>query len=297
MDNNTRLLLSKVAVELEDILGGVFVEPMEVAKNNTVKVGLCIKKQDEDVSPNIYFEQRDLDMARLNPTAVAEKFAKIYRENAVPSGVELEKVKTMLAFGEDMQSALRVRLVGISGNRAMLEGKPYKVVLGDMAALVHVDLTPGANNHATAIVSDALLEHWGKSFDEVYERALENMKAHAKYKTMLETLCEMNGWDIEDMPGEMRAVDDGMIIVSSDENYLGAGVLPAVLDDLKANYKRFVILPSSIHEVIVLVIEEAEPIDKDILDDMVVSTNAEAVELEEKLSDHAYYWNGESFEI
>ena len=67
---------------------------------------------------------------------------------------------------------------------------------------------------------------------------------------------------------------------------------PNVIESLYEKYGSFAVLPSSIHEVIVIPMENANFSEED-LTQMVQDVNGECVNAEEILSDHAYIYNGE----
>lgn len=84
----------------------------------------------------------------------------------------------------------------------------------------------------------------------------------------------------------------GMYVLSNKNRYYGAGlfaidsVLNAVCEELNTN--RIVILPSSIHEVIIL--KEDGSFDNDAMIQTVREINSAEVRPEEKLSDNVYYY-------
>ena len=88
--------------------------------------------------------------------------------------------------------------------------------------------------------------------------------------------------------------DDIMFVLTNSLRSLGAAcilydeVLFHIGNFLKENYY---ILPSSIHEVII--IPESQTPDKDTLNEMILEVNETQVELEDVLSDHVYYYNRE----
>ena len=95
------------------------------------------------------------------------------------------------------------------------------------------------------------------------------------------------------MPEALRGKQ---LVVSNEERIFGAGTFIAELERLKRLYGKFYVLPSSIHEVIAIP-ENKCPFSKEQLDEQVREANKTEVAENEILSDHAYYFNGESLEM
>ena len=75
-----------------------------------------------------------------------------------------------------------------------------------------------------------------------------------------------------------------MIVLSNYKRTFGAYSIIAKLDELKERFTNgFIVLPSSVHEVIVVEVPDGEE-----LDNMVQEVNDGYVNLEEQLSGHAY---------
>lgn len=91
---------------------------------------------------------------------------------------------------------------------------------------------------------------------------------------------------------------DPMIILTNDKKYNGAGVIlcDAVLKAVYRKIGKFYILPSSIHEVI-LVPANANAMDPTTLTDLVKTVNTTQVAEEEQLSDDVYIYNGKTWKL
>lgn len=89
---------------------------------------------------------------------------------------------------------------------------------------------------------------------------------------------------------------DPMIILTNDKKYNGAGVIlcDAVLKAVYRKIGEFYILPSSIHEVILV---PANAVDPTALAAMVKTINATQVAEEEQLSDDVYVYNGKTWKL
>lgn len=112
-------------------------------------------------------------------------------------------------------------------------------------------------------VVNSMLEKWGKTAEEIFDQAKQNMEY--KIKSMKEMMKELMG--AQGMPEEMideMFVDDEespMYVVTSKTGYFGASAMldKDVLDKLaeKLGQEKIYIIPSSVHEIIVIGRNEA----------------------------------------
>ncbi len=93
---------------------------------------------------------------------------------------------------------------------------------------------------------------------------------------MNEVLAEMGA-------SESMLLDDcPMWVISNTRRTNGAYGVIALLDQLKDRFKSFTVLPSSVHEVLVVTV------DSDEYDSMVQEVNDTQVDYTDQLSNHAY---------
>lgn len=121
------------------------------------------------------------------------------------------------------------------------------------------------------------LDIWNVTADEVLDIAESNSRNDAMIMSMAEILKAMG------YPGPIE--DDGtMYVISNESKSFGAYSILALMDDLKARFKDgFTVLPSSVHEVIVVPMD-----DQKALDSMVQEVNDTQVDYAEQLSNHSY---------
>lgn len=124
---------------------------------------------------------------------------------------------------------------------------------------------------ATAVITEDMLEIIGKTADEVIDEALKNVKGK------ITNMAEM---------GMPLPEAEQMTIVTNESMLCGA---VAVITMKKEIEKRFpggyIVLPSSIHEVIIVPRDAG---DKDYMVDMVREINSAMVAPEEQLSNNIY---------
>ena len=126
------------------------------------------------------------------------------------------------------------------------------------------------------------------SKDEAWKIAESNTFAKTEIVSLMEKLSEMMGQEMEEIE-EMEGIPT-QYVVTNTMNYRGTS---AILD-MKAlkkfvqrlDVKRFFVLPSSIHEMIVIPDDGKSNIEE--LSRMVQEVNQTQVEPEERLTDRAY---------
>lgn len=140
-------------------------------------------------------------------------------------------------------------------------------------------------------VSEALIKSVGIEKKELFERAMFNIRNHIHICSMAKMMCEKMGFPYDESMEELP-----MYVAYSDYDSYGASAI--LCEDKIAELAerlgttKLALLPSSIHEWIILKLDESTDID--MLSDMVQSVNISEVSENEILSDHAYIWdNGE----
>ena len=131
-------------------------------------------------------------------------------------------------------------------------------------------------------------ESYGLTEEELWERAEENTRRNIVIKSMASVISEMMGVEIEE--DEVGS----FYVVSNSSKFRGAsGVLDRELikgfaDKIGA--KGFAILPSSIHEMLLLPFKDEGEVDMRMLNEMVWQVNHTEVAPEERLTDRAYMY-------
>ena len=127
-------------------------------------------------------------------------------------------------------------------------------------------------------VTDALVKTWGVSPAEVLRIAEDNARVFATLGSLTDVLRGM-GYDLPILPDE-----PSMLIATNDRKCNGAYAVIAKLDELKKRFPNgFTVLPSSVHEVLIVDINDPAAMDA-----MVQEVNATEVDADEQLSNHAY---------
>ena len=266
-----------------------------ILNNGTTHIALILYKNGEKLHPQIYLERFFEDYKRgKTMKEILQDVMTTYEEalkNINPdslSGIEdWEQVKGRLAF----------RLLSKERNKETLENYVYKDFL-DLAAIVTFCAEIDEQGVKAIRVTHDLAERWNVSKEEILQAAEENTEDlfPVRMEPILDTLCRVADISRDDLPEEVLAEEDSpQIMVLT--NYLGVNGATVLLYDsfLQQVYEKlrgkFIILPSSIHEVIVMPLAYAPPITDS--QKMVEQINRSAVKEEEILSDSVYLYDGE----
>ena len=266
-----------------------------ILNNGTTHIALILYKNGEKLHPQIYLERFFEDYKRgKTMKEILQDVMTTYEEalkNINPhslSGIEdWEQVKGRLAF----------RLLSKERNKETLENYVYKDFL-DLAAIVTFCAEIDEQGVKAIRVTHDLAELWNVSKEEILQAAEENTESlfPVRMEPILDTLCRVADISRDDLPEEVLAEEDSpQIMVLT--NYLGVNGATVLLYDsfLQQVYEKlggkFIILPCSIHEVIVMPSASA-PHAAD-SQKMVEQNNRSAVKEEEILSDSVYLYDGE----
>ena len=155
-------------------------------------------------------------------------------------------------------------------------------------------------------VTKTLLDYWGIDEEELFAAAMESAMARGYRIISLAEYVNSEKWGPEMEPESQSIMEatevksDMTYIVSNSESRYGASalVMPEILAKiakLLGITDRMVIIPSSIHEILIMRMNWDIP-DKEICQ-MIQDVNAEEVEESEVLSSHPYYYNAKTGEL
>lgn len=271
---------------------------VETMKNNNVsRVGVTFHDQGEKVGPVIYMEPYREAATDGRP------MSEIMREIAGIASRSMDKTERIgsLDYGdyESVKEFLSVTLINGRDNRQMLSHMPHRQ-MEDLALILELKF-PMAEGIGSIKVSRELAELWAVDTDTLFAQAQENsLKAeppslHRMEDTMLSLAFGSNAAEnlLENPAPE--EVPSQLYVLSNMSKNKGAAVLsyPGVLEKADQLFpKGFYILPSSIHEL--LIVPKSPEIDPRELGEMVRAVNRAEVAKEEQLSDRVYEYDREA---
>lgn len=184
----------------------------------------------------------------------------------------------------------------------LLSTKENQQMLKNLVSVPLMDLSIGyiirddvpGECRSSAKITKMMMRCYGVSKEQLHNQAIENLnKDGYEFQDMKELMKSLHHAVVEDEEQE-----EGMemyVLTNVSKFYGAAGILNTQLLKNFAGNKDFFILPSSVHECIfVPVIDKGA---KRAFDMMVKEVNSEEVSVEERLSDHCYYYDAKENEI
>jgi len=281
----------------------------EVTKNNAILDGLTIRTEDVNVSPTIYLESfyEDLQNGK-SMDEVLDNIAAVYTEHALDKDFDVSQITNF----EAVEDKIIPRVVGIEGNDELLAQRPHEIVAEDLAITYAIDLGSGPDGGMSVPITNSLMEQYGISQEQLHETAMRNMdeKMYITFKGMNEVMAEMmmpqmlemTGGDEQaarDMLDSMVPPEEAMYVVSNEEKLNGAVAVfdQKTMDDIAEKVGGdFYVLPSSIHEALVVPMTEDGP-DRAQLESMVREVNETQVAPQDRLSDNVYAYDAKEHEL
>ncbi len=200
----------------------------------------------------------------------------------------------MLMDYEQMKDKLCMEVVAADRNADLLAKVPHQE-MEDMAVVYRFVVDSNEDGRATLLVTNDILDRMGVTPEQLHADALENAPElrPAVIKGMSEVMVDMMGEDAHEMFGiEEFPQDEMMYVASVPDKISGAGVI-AYQEFMDQAAERlggdFFILPSSIHEV--LLVKDDGNVNFTELKNMVEEVNATQVAPEEKLTDSVYHYD------
>ena len=288
--------LTELKVRVEAFYEGkVMGEVCTSLKNNGVTViGLLLKGENEKVAPNFYLENQYVEwmQGRRTLEEIANQLCEFYRE-------ELEKSRTLLDEikfeWEEFRHNVYMRLINKERNAEQLERIPYKDFM-DLAIVYYYSINLDGDMQGTLVVSKEHMGLLGISEEELHQTAENNTQNYqpAKVRCMQEILYDLSrkvGVEID----KSEECYPHMFVLSNTKGMFGA--ISMTFDvELECFAKRigksFYILPSSVHEVILVPANEEFSIEY--FANMVKGINENQMDPTEVLSDSIYFYDRET---
>lgn len=277
----------KVRVQVERELGDSYrVQIREVRKNNGILLhGLLILSRSGNVTPTIYLET--FHQAYEDGTTFAEvlrMILEVYRQETPKKNIDMEFFRDF----DKVKDKICYRLVRQEGNEELLKDVPYVEFL-DLAICFYYAYSGKPLGDGTILIHNSHMDLWKVNLKELMKRASENTPRlfPARCCNISDILRELG---LETDAGAEREVP--MNVLTNEKKIFGAACIlyPGSLEEAaeKAG-KNLYVIPSSVHEVILLEETGTEaPAD---LQQMICEVNRTQVAPEEVLSDHLYYYD------
>ena len=262
--------------------------------NNIVYSGVIVRVDGENMSQIIYLESYYEKFCKGTDieTIVREIFEIWKSRNPDNVKFDLAKFKDY----DNYKDKIVIKLINHDTNERLLQDVPHKAYL-DMAVVFYVLMNNYQNENMTFLVYNKHLELWNINADELYETAMENSLKllPCKINTLSEVVSEILGREDDEI---LPKLDKEVYVATNSLKSNGAAVItyPNALKDLsKSLNKNLVILPSSIHECII--VPSDNNMEFEALRAMVVEVNRNEVSREDFLSDNIYFYDKEKEQL
>ena len=260
-----------------------------VTKNNDTHLdGLLIRSPSCNISPTLYlnhYYDRLLDGENLE--CLVSEILNVYLNNKPSDPIDssfftdYERVKHRIAF----------KLIHREKNKELLSDVPFIPFL-DFAVVFYCLLSSEGGCNASILIRTNHLDFWNVSKEDLFDLARQNTPVLLPVfvKSMAELLCES-------YPQMQEAIDacekpKPMVVISNEKQLFGAAAIlyPGMLCQIANQFENdLIVLPSSIHEVIVLPADDS--VKTAAYNTMIREVNDTQVAPEEVLSDHAYFFS------
>lgn len=264
----------------------------EQRKNNDMRIhGLSLKQPDMNSCPLIGLE--DYYELYQNGMAIEDTFRLIGR-NYLSAMNNVKIQQDMDVSYDSMKDKLFLTVVNADKNQKMLDSVPHQRI-EDLAVLYRCMVHSSGSQTGSILVNNKLLDGWGISKETLHEQALQNMDRlfTPKFHTMEYTIAEIMEVPYTETEASLNASD--MFVLTNNQGYYGASYLcnPEILKQISEKMNGdYLILPSSLHEIIIL--REKDNMDINELKEMVESVNQTAVSQTEYLSDSVYRYDSQN---
>lgn len=269
----------------------------DVMKNNGVVLsGLTVMQEDSNISPTIYLNDyyEEYENGRATISMVINDVMDVYNRNKVNRKLDM---RYFLNY-ERVKDQIVLKLINTEKNSALLSDVPHMEFL-DLSIVFQVLVSDKNIGGASVLIHNAHAKLWGVDCSELYKCALKNTPQLLPYeiKGMSDVICEIMEVDANKGSGDFGE-QIPMYVLSNSRRTDGAACMlyPELIADFaKAVGGDLYIIPSSIHELLLLPVWVAE--NGEGLVDIIREVNETQLLTEEVLSDSLYLYDCRENEI
>lgn len=255
-------------------------------KNNGAhRTGLTISQEHTNISPTIYLEEYYKQyQAGRDLNDIAHGIVNLYHEVKFEHSWEVSQIQNF----ELAKPQIAYRVIHFQKNEILLKDIPHVPYL-DLAIVFYLLLETTEKGAATILITNEMLDYWKISLEHLYSIALENTPR------ILYPECKPMHVVIQELlrePLKENIEESCMFVLSNHYRHYGAACMlyEQVLEDIGNQLNEdYYILPSSIHEIIIL--PSSCYLTHEELDDMITEINDTQISEEDVLSEHAYYYS------
>lgn len=262
------------------------VDLQTVTKVNVTLNALVVRKTSSPIGVTIYLDSfyEEYRSTGEEVSFLADKLLSHYHSEIMEASLSVSDLD-VLKSKTSVYHKIYYKIINRARNEELLKKVPHiQFVENSDLVLVFCILV---EEYATVTITNHLMEHFKFSISELIAVAQENTKKlfPASFRSMSEVLADL----MPILPVPM--FDDSMWVLSNTRNINGAGAMyyEHMLEDIAHRLNsNFYVLPSSLHEVIIV---KDNGIDTSYLCEMVKEINQTQVSEEDFLSDTVFYYD------
>jgi len=298
--NFTELIRTEVA---KKVGYGYSVKLEDVRKNNGIILrGLYIMQENNNIAPAIYlngyYEKYRAGTETIS--CIVSNILDTYNQNKIDNCVNMHY---FLNF-EDVKSRIVFTLINTERNRELLEEIPHIEFL-DLSIVFQCLVLEEVFGLSLILIRNSHLRLWDVTKEELYQAAKENtpklmpFKIKSMQQVLFEIMKEENpeAYSSDECP-EQYIDHIPLFVLSNRRNLEGASCIlyPNVLHDFADTINNnFYIIPSSVHEVLLMPAETTEESNEIV--NMIQEINDTQVSVGEVLSYSLYYYDRQTGKI
>ena len=250
------------------------------------KTGICVREKGSNVGVVIYPEQFEAEATTVGE--ITGKVIEIFESRK-------ENIARMTGAGDEIEEKIKnfdVYAKLVPHNDVFLSGKVTRDFL-DMNIIYYVCVGKDNNGIESCTITTSMCEAYGVTEEELFKGALNNITDDIVAHRSLSSVLTSFGYHIDGVENP-EEIFEPMTVLTNRDHHFGASLIvkEEVLDKAmeRMHTDELIILPSSIHEVMVI---NAKGIEADITSfrEMVKAVNDTKVKPGEILSYNVYTYN------
>ncbi len=247
-----------VIKEIRAKVGGTFqIKEHNVTKNNSVKrSGIAVMKNEEDIGPCVYLDEfyREYESNGMRFDEIVDEVCRlILKHEGDAPDVDISGFRNW----ETVQGDIYPKLINAEQNKELLEEIPHRAFL-DLAVVYYAVAKDNAREDiGTILIYNGHMEMWGQEEENLYQTAMMNMRADGEADlATIESIvkCTVPDFIFPAASGNAPRNTSMYILTNRSKRFGAAEILDKKTLRMIADKvgDRFIVLPSSLHETIVL---------------------------------------------
>lgn len=286
--------LDEVVQILREMYPTCTVEITDVTKINNIPLkGLVIREQNTNIAPTIYMEGfYKCYKWNWKMEDIIQKIKLTYEETVRPQKLDLSFFRDFTLAKE----RIVYRLINAEQNKELLQKIPHRR-FWDLAICYSYAFHSEELGDGTILIHNSHMSMWQVDEDELMKVA--NVNTPVLFPVELNNLTDTLHQMAENLDEKLdldELGDVGMFVLTNKQKTHGAAVMlyPETMDLVTEIIRRdFFVLPSSVHEVLLLPVRKNVPVDEQIKDvcKLVSEANRNLLKPEEILTDNPFLYN------